>query len=186
MTEQKYYNNIKKAWRETSEPLIFNGKQWYWEHREYCNTLALKHNLTLQQVCGIFAALSPLKSVAENKRICEKFLEGKRYGHTKMQINKAKKILKTYEPDKIDAVLKGDKTVAFFRHLYTPWNDDYVVIDRHIIKICNNGKTVNITSKRYKLMANAIKRFAKELSLYSSECQAVLWYLAKKKYGYNV
>lgn len=186
MEEKKIYKLIKKEWEEISPPILISGKEWYWLHREYCQNLAIKHRLTLQQVVGIFSALSPLKSVAENKRLCEWFLEGIERGHTKLQINKAKKIKNVTTVDEIDKILKGDKTVAFFRHLYTPWDDNYVVLDRHMIKICNKGKEFYITPKRYKIIQNAVKKLAKELNLHVSETQGCLWYLSKQKYGNNV
>lgn len=186
MKEEKIYKLIKKEWEEISPPILISGKEWYWLHREYCQNLALKNKLTLQQVAGIFSALSPLKSVAENKRLCEWFLEGKERGHTKLQIEKAKKIKNIVIAEQIDNVLKGDKTIAFFRHLYTPWDDNYTVIDRHMIKICNKGVEFNITPKRYKIIQNSITRLAKSVNLHVSETQACLWYLAKEKYGNNV
>lgn len=185
MEEKKIYKLIKKEWEEISPPILISGKEWYWLHREYCQNLAIKHELTLQQVAGIFSALSPLKSVSENKRLCEWFLEGIERGHTSLQINKARKIKHIIIPDKIDGILKGDKTVSFFRHLYTPWDDNYAVVDRHIIKICNKGVEFNITPKRYKIIQNAINMLAKNVNLHVSETQACLWYLAKKKYGIN-
>jgi hypothetical protein len=186
MTEKECYKTIKKAWGEISEPLLITGKEWYWLHREYCQSLAIKHNLTLQQTAGIFSALSPLKSVSENKRLCEWFLEGVERGHTKLQINKAKQIKNIQIADKIEQVLKGDKTIAFFRHLYTPWNDNYCVNDRHIIKICNKGIDFSITPKRYKIMTQSIQKLAKNVNLHVSETQACLWYLSKQKYGNNI
>lgn len=186
MEEKKVYKEVKKAWGEISTPLLISGKEWYWLHREYCQNLAIKHKLTLQQTAGIFSALSPLKSVSENKRLCEWFLEGEERGHTNLQLNKARKIKNIVIPEQIDEILKGDKTVAFFRNLYTPWNDNYCTIDRHIIKISNKGKEFIITPKRYKIIQNAIKRLAKEINLHVSETQACLWYLSKEKYGNNV
>lgn len=186
MTEKECYKTIKKAWGEISEPLLITGKEWYWLHREYCQNLAIKNNLTLQQVSGIFSALSPLKSVAENKRLCEWFLEGKEQGHTYTQINKAKKIKLITDPNKINLILNGDKTVAFFRHLYTPWDDDYCTIDRHILKVANKGKDLLITPKRYKIIQNSVTKLAKHINLHVSETQACLWVISKKKYGNNV
>lgn len=184
--EKVMYKTLLKEWEEIDSSLLFSGKQWYYLKREYCDVLATKYNTTLQQVAGIYAALSPMKSVKENDRLCEKFLEGDYSGHFSFQINKAKKIKIIYKPDEINTILKGNKTTAFFRNIYTPWDDEYCTIDRHIIKICNKGELVNITPKKYKIITNSIKSLANKVNLHTSETQAVLWLLAKRKYGYNV
>lgn len=186
MTEKLILKRLMKEWEEVDSSLLFSGKQWYYLKRNYCDNLAIKYKLTLQQIAGIYAALSPMKSVSENDRLCENFLEGDYSGHFKFQINKAKKIKKEYRPEKIEEILRGDKTKAFFRNIYTPWNDDYVTVDRHQIKICNKGKLLNITPKRYKIIANATKSLAKRVNLHSCETQSCLWLLAKRKYGNNV
>lgn len=186
MTEKQYFNNLKKEWGEISTFSILQGKSWYWEYRDYTLKLAKEHKLELCQTAGVFSALSPLKSVDENKKLCERVLKGKYYGHTKRQINKAKEIKNVKEIEKIDEILHGLKTINFFRNIYSPWDKDYVTIDRHAIKICNKGNSPLITVKRYNLMANAYKKLAKQVNLYPCEVQSVLWIKSKELYGNNI
>ena len=186
MTEKTVYNTIKKAWGEIPELSLSSYSQWYYEHRDYCDSLAVKYDLKLSQICGIFAALSPMKSVEENKRLCENFLKGRRGGHFSVQIKKAENIKNTSNLKLIDNILHGDKTVSFFRHLYSPWDNNYCVVDRHMIKLANKGESMYITPRRYRVIAESIKKLSKEVNMKVSETQSCLWYLAKSKYGNNI
>ena len=187
MTERKYLNQIKKDWEYiTSSPLILEAKEWYPREREWSSEMAKNYSIDLQQVTGMYAAFSPLKSVKENKKILINFLNGSRYGHTSRQINKAELILNTTDIDEIDVILNGQKTVAFHRHIFNPLDKRKVVIDTHLIKYFNVGNIIHITPKRYSIYENSIKKWANKVNMYPSEVQAAVWLLAKEKYGINI
>ena len=188
MTERKCINLLKRDWEQiaSNSSLIDEAKQWYPKEHDYSRNLANKYNLSLQQITGMYAAFSPLKSVAENKRILIDFLKGKQQGHTAKQINKAKLILQTSNIDKIDVILRGMKTTAFHRHIFNPLDKDRVCVDRHVIKYFNFGENVCITPKRYTTYSNAIKVWSEKINMYPSELQALVWLYAKKKYGINI
>lgn len=186
MTEKSIKKNLEKAWEKSHASLILEAKEWYPKTRDYIEELAKSNSLEITQVSGIFSALSPQKSVSENKKLAEAFLKGKRSGHYRNQIKKAERILYTTRPRDIDKILHGYKTVSFFRHIYTPWDDRYCVNDSHIIKVSNGGKIAYITPKRYKMMSDCIKNHAKKVNLKVSECQAAFWLISKELYGNNV
>ncbi len=188
MTERKCLNLLKKDWEYiTSNPnLLEKGKNWYPKEKEYSFELTKKYSLELQQITGLFAAFSPLKSVPENKKILVNFLNGSRYGHTNRQISKAELILNTTDIDEIDVILNGQKTVAFHRHIFNPLDKRKVVIDTHLIKYFNVGNIIHITPKRYSIYENSIKKWSEKINMYPSEVQAALWLLAKERYGINV
>jgi hypothetical protein len=187
MTERKYLNQIKKDWEYiTSSPLILEAKEWYPREREWSSEMAKNYSIDLQQVTGMYAAFSPLKSVKENKKILINFLNGSRYGHTSRQINKAELISQTNKIEEIDVILSGRKTVAFHRHLFNPKDKTKVVIDTHLVKYFNNGNIIPLTPKRYSMYENAIKKWSEKINMYPSEVQATLWLLAKERYGINV
>lgn len=187
MTERKCLNLIKKDWEYiTSSSLISEAKLWYPTENEFSRNIAKKYGLELQQISGIFAAFSPLKSVKENKKIMINFLNGSRFGHTNIQTNKAELILNTANLEEINVILNGKKTVAFHNHIYNPLNKEVVVIDTHLIKYFNAGNIIHITPNRYKIYQNSIKKWANKVNMYPSEIQASLWLLAKQKYGINV
>ena len=188
MTERKCLNLIKKDWEiiSSNPNLLEKGKNWYPNEKEYSFELAKKYSLKLQQVTGLFAAFSPLKSVPENKRILINFLNGSRYGHTSLQMNKAELILQTNKIEEIDVILSGRKTTAFHRHLYNPLCKEKVCVDTHLIKYFNKGNIIHITPNRYSMYENAIKKWSKKVNMYPSEIQATVWLYSKQKYGINV
>jgi hypothetical protein len=188
MIERKYLNLIKKDWEHiASNPnLIEKGKNWYPNEKEYSFKLSKEYLLELQQITGLFASFSPLKSVKENKKILINFLNGSRYGHTSLQMNKAELILQTSKLEEIDVILSGRKTTAFHRHLYDPFYKEKVCIDTHLIKYFNVGKIQHITPNRYSMMENTIKIWSNKVNMYPSEIQAILWLKSKENYGINV
>lgn len=188
MTERKCLNLIKKDWEiiSSNPNLLKKGKNWYPNEKEYSFELAKKYSLELQQITGLFAAFSPLKSVLENKRILVNFLNGSRYGHTSLQMNKAELILQTNKIEEIDVILSGRKTTAFHRHLYNPLCKEKVCVDTHVIKYFNKGSIIHITPNRYSMYENSIKKWSKKVNLLPSELQALLWLYSKQQYGINV
>ena len=166
--------------------LIDEAKVWYPTEHDYSKNLANKYNLNLQQITGLFAAFSPLKSVSENKRILVNFLNGSRHGHTSLQMNKAELILQNNKIEKIDVILSGRKTTAFHRHLYNPLCKEKICIDTHLIKYFNKGNVIHITPNRYSMYENSVKKWAKKVNLLPSELQALLWLYSKQQYGINV
>lgn len=166
--------------------LINEAKAWYPTEHDFSKELATKYDWNLQQITGLYAAFSPLKSVSENKRILINFLNGSRYGHTSLQMNKAELILQTNKLEEIDVILSGRKTTAFHRHLYNPLCKENVCIDTHLIKYFNKGNIIHITPNRYSMYENAIKKWAKKVNLLPSELQALLWLYSKQQYGINV
>jgi hypothetical protein len=188
MTERKCLNLIKRDWEHiASNPnLIEKAKSWYPNEKEYSFKLSKEYSLELQQITGLFASFSPLKSVSENKKILVNFLNGSRYGHTSLQMNKAELILQTNKIEEIDVILSGRKTTAFHRHLYNPLCKEKVCIDTHVIKYFNVGRLIHITPNRYLMYENVIKKWSKKVNLLPSELQALLWLYSKQKYGINV
>lgn len=188
MTERKCLNLIKKDWEiiSSNPNLLKKGKNWYPNEKEYSFELAKKYSLELQQITGLFASFSPLKSVSENKKILVNFLNGSRYGHTSLQMNKAELILQTNKIEEIDVILSGRKTTAFHRHLYNPLCKEKVCIDTHVIKYFNVGRLIHITPNRYLMYENVIKKWSKKVNLLPSELQALLWLYSKQQWGINV
>ena len=114
------------------------------------------------------------------------FLNGSRYGHTSLQMNKAELILQTNKIEEIDVILSGRKTTAFHRHLYNPLCKEKVCIDTHVIKYFNVGRLIHITPNRYLMYENVIKKWSKKVNLLPSELQALLWLYSKQQWGINV
>ena len=91
MTERKCLNLIKKDWEimSSNPDLMEKSRCWYPNENDHSRELAIRYNLDLQQITGLFASFSPLKSVSENKKILVNFLNGSRFVHISLQFNKA-------------------------------------------------------------------------------------------------
>lgn len=188
MTEKQIYNTLKREFENSSDSLISDALNWYPETRSYIDSYTIKHNLTLPQACALFSVLSPLKSVSINKRLFEGFLDGKKSGHFTKQINKGKEIISLINPrlSLLDEIVSGNKTVSFYRHLYTPWDNKYAVVDTHMLRISYKGRAPNMTDKKYRIISNCIKKLAKENNYKTSEMQSILWFRAKELYGNDI
>ena len=183
ITEKIVYNHFKKVWEEQSSLPLY--KDFYIEKKKVIQELSKKYNIEEVKVAGIYAALSPLKSVEQNERLVENFLKGKWVGHFGKQKEKVKRIVSTVNVEEIANILHGEKTMSFFLTL-NDCNTQVVVIDRHILKLVGKGIMLNITPKRYKIISSAIKKLAKEVNLLPCEVQCGLWYRAKELYGNNI
>ena len=109
-----------------------------------------------------------------NKRIAKEFLEGKRNIHFYKQVQKAKNILRTKKEYRDPVILNGRKTVSFYKNIYTPWDNEFVTIDTHVVN-CLIAPNANITPKRYNLIQTSITNHAKKVNLRPCEVQATIW-----------
>ena len=136
--------------------------------------------------------LSPKPKKPPEKKIVVRFsfegIDGKKYGipDARLKINENGGTSCLTKIEEIDVILSGRKTTAFHRHLYNPLCKEKVCIDTHLIKYFNKGSIIHITPNRYSIYENAVKKWSNKVNMYPSEIQAILWILAKQKYGINV
>lgn len=173
ITEKHINKNLERVW-QMSDPFLIDGKEWYYKARDYADELANEFNIDLYQSSAIISALSPLKSWDLNKRIAKEFLEGKRNIHFYKQVQKAKNILRTKKEYRVPVILNGRKTVSFYKNIYTPWDNEFVTIDTHVVN-CLIAPNANITPKRYNLIQTSITNHAKKVNLRPCEVQATIW-----------
>ena len=129
-------DNIIRVFNDTT--FEFEG-DWYKDANQLATDLATKHKLTNLQVAGILAALSPLKSWDENKRIANSFLNSGRGMHTKAMLDKARAIKSyndSFSREFILTTLNGNKISNFFVNIAFPEDTQAVTIDRHAIAVC--------------------------------------------------
>ena len=162
-----------------------DSKNWYFEVNSYLRLLVECYDITLLQACGIMSALSPNNKFEQNINSLEKFLIHK--GNCKVstfngQKEKAKQILFMVNPTEqgIKDILRGDKTMAFFENLYRPETSDAVTIDlwqlRWALKVGVWKKDWGtLTTKRYKLVADAIRIKAEKHNMLPHQFQALTW-----------
>lgn len=141
ITRTKCKNNILKIYNQTSEDERYD---WYQEANDYAETIARKMGawnysgklLNIKRVCGVIAALSPVKSWSENKRVAKQLIETGECGHMKQFVGKAKRILECDGSDEaILAILNGRKISAFYLNIAYPNKANNVTIDRHALSV---------------------------------------------------
>lgn len=173
-------DNIRRVYLDSRVDITTD---WYIEANIFAMKLASKYGVDFITVSGIIAALSPLKSWDENKKIAEGFLRNGKGKHTKNMLSKAHQIKlfkSTNQREFILAELNGNKIKAFFLNIAYPEGAEAVTIDRHAISIAlsrpiveNEG--VGITLKQYNFFVSCYKEVAKELNLRPSMLQSVTW-----------
>ena len=133
----------------------------------------------IAKVCGIIAALSPLKSWDENKKITTTFLATGKAKHTGVMNQKARDILASNGTiEDIALILNGNKITSFFLNLYNPVTSQVVTIDRHAISIAiGYSITTNfqMTSNQYNFFQNCYVIAANKRGIRPLQMQAITW-----------
>lgn len=157
-----------------------NATNWYHDANLYAAELAKKHNYSLAKICGVIAALSPLKSWDENKIIAEMFLRSGRCKHTKTMKNKAVSILNgTGDVAEIADILNGNKITSFFLNILYPNKAENVTIDRHAVAVAlgRNAKEneLQLTAGQYQFFVNCYKIAAESEGVNPAFMQSATW-----------
>lgn len=131
------------------------------------------------KVCGIIAALSPLKSWQENKNITITFLRDGKGKHTKVFKQKAQDILDSDgDVDTIASILNGNKITSFFLNILNPQTIQAVTVDRHAISVALNNSVTgdySMTVNQYEFFQNCYRIAAQKRGIRPLQMQAVTW-----------
>ena len=173
-------DNIRRVYFDAR---IDISTDWYIEANIFAMKLASKYGVDYISVSGIIAALSPLKSWDENKKIAEGFLKNGKGKHTRNMLSKAKQITLfkgSMQREFILAELNGNKIKSFFLNIAYPESPESVTIDRHAISICIGRSIIDaegkgITLKQYNFFVSCFKDVAQELNIRPSMLQSVTW-----------
>jgi|688.fasta_scaffold00478_41 hypothetical protein len=175
--------NLEEMLLGVSLSTYIEGIKWYWEAHNICQDLADIHNIPLEIVVGMLAALSPQKSWEHNLELVKEALDSRcdYIRHTKMMSGKATMIYNfthLYKDRKgfIERMLGGPKIISFFNNILNPYDNTYVTIDTHHISICTGlTKLKTVTEKQYEFLRVETLKFAKKNKLLGNEAQAILW-----------
>ncbi len=170
-------NHIMAA---VSDDTLHNGKEWYTNAHSEVESMSFRYGLTVQSIAGIVAVLSPGVRWRQNLRDAEHVIQYQEqatvstYPQNKI---KALKILSGYDPF---AVIGGPKVTAFFINILDPKDENYVTIDRWILRALGiigvrEQKRVFDSEKQYNFIADVIRRKAKDNDMLPSQLQAVIW-----------
>ena len=173
-------DNILKVYHDNR--LNINN-DWYNEANNFARRLARKYGYDVVTVAGVIAALSPLKSWNENKRIAELFLSQGIGKHTQKMIDKAISIRDYKKSDKVDhclRVLNGNKIQSFFLNIVKPDMDNIVTVDRHAISIglgrnMTQQEGIGITDGQYAFFTSCYIDCANKVGVRANMMQSITW-----------
>lgn len=174
---------ITKLYREAVAEGV-QGENWYSEAQGIAQRLADQHGLTLEQVAGILAALSPQNSWGANVKLAQRFLAGRQHdGYFKVYLAFARRILAGEHP--LD-VMQGEKTRNFYLSIVSGGTEG-VTVDRHAFDLAVNIRHTDatrprLTKRQYAVFADKYTRAAKRLGVPTAVVQSVTWIAWRKKF----
>jgi hypothetical protein len=179
---------IARIMSKTDPETIQTGMNWYTFAHSFTLSLSEKYSLSMIHAAGIVAALSPAIKWDQNRADAERIIT---LGEDAT--------VSTYTPNKIKAlliregqspfeVLGGRKVTAFFINILDPSDDQYVTIDRWILRAIGiiddkEQKSFFASDKKYNLVSEAIREKAKDYDMLPNQLQAVIWEHVRKAEG---
>lgn len=179
LTSTKVVNNILRVYNKSSNEFISN--HWYLEANRFAQGLADKHKVDLSVVCGVIAALSPIKRWDENKALAIAVMSGSYRGHIKAFLDKAKKIKKSSgDVLEVSEILNGNKITSFYLNILNPNQTEAVTIDRHALAIClgrniEEKEGVGVTLRQYKFFVECYKLAGAKMGISPVKMQSITW-----------
>jgi hypothetical protein len=192
------FESIDKLISEPNFSLIL-GQTWYQDNKDHIfNNVVLKAPLkdliSLKVYLAVVAILSPANSWNSNQWdaniLCLRFFgidsaKGYKYRTYQTNVLKAELLLKRIylqhwnEQNAISTALNiptSLKTWNFFNNLVDPQNNNFVTIDRHILRIMG-FEVKQITPKNYEILKDIFIDYwtVRKFNFSVSSLQAVLW-----------
>ena len=195
--------NILAVYFQATPVDIQEGTVWYNNAHQICVGLCQKYNLPLSTVVGVVSALSPNNKWDRNiidaeqliKAYCLEFDYPKVCTFTGNK-DKAVTILECEisSSDNICAILKGNKTIAFFRGIFTNGECNEITVDGHAFNIWRGQYTSlhevpAISNKLYATVSDAYRAAAEAIydltgdSYSAAQIQAITWVTWRRMHG---
>jgi len=195
--------NILAMYMQASPVDTQEGTVWYNNAHQICVALSDKYKLPLSTVVGVVSALSPNNKWDRNIFDAENIIHAYCMGYDYPKVctfgsNKDKAITilecEIDSSDNICAILKGNKTIAFFRGILTDGQCDEITVDGHAFNIWRGmytslNEVPAISNKLYKTVSDAYKQAAVAINnlegtKYSAaEIQAITWVTHRRVNG---
>lgn len=195
--------NILAMYMQASPVDTQEGTVWYNNAYQICWALSDKYNLPLSTVVGVVSALSPNNKWDRNIFDAENIIHAYCMGYDYPKVctftgNKDKAITilecEIDSSENICAILKGNKTIAFFRGIYTNGQCDEITVDGHAFNIWRGmytslNEVPAISNKLYKAVSDAYKEAAETINnlegtKYSAaQIQAITWVTHRRVNG---
>jgi hypothetical protein len=176
-------NNILRIWDMTSTE---ERQDWYQEAHDWSEALGLVHELPVSKVCGVVAALSPLKTWDQNLKIARDMVITGDCGHMGAFKNKAINILKSDGSDEsIKTILSGNKITSFYVNIMHPDKTTEVTIDRHALSIAlgrwiTDEDYAGMTDLQYNFFVDCFTLAAKKVGVKPLLMQSATWVKFRK------
>lgn len=185
-------NNIVRIWMKASPE---DKKNWYKEAFTISKRMSEDYDIDVMKVCGVIAALSPLKTWKKNIELAEDFLQTGRCGHMTTLLGKAERIVYLGDnptTEEVESILNGDKIRAFFINIYNHDNRikdhaDRITVDRHAVKIATMINTDIVTKAQYRWLVQCyeyaskyIQRLEGDPSITPQQVQSGTWCAYRK------
>ena len=155
------------------------GVHWYSTAHAIGRDIATTYGLSIEQGCGILAALSPSTDWDRNIDLAYTMAEtGDCFHAYGDAVEKARAIRGGADPD---VVLGGRKVRSFYRNILRPDRPGPVTVDRHAISIAMGRKVSDREAKMlervgtYQLVAAAYRSAARRVGLAPHRMQSVTW-----------
>lgn len=185
LSRTKVKNNILKIWDLTSEEDRFD---WYSEAFNQAieiiqspeNSLS-QDNQTINKVCGVIAALSPVKRWEENIKCATEMINTGNCGHIKLFKDKAINIMSgDGDEDFILDTLSGNKIQSFYKNIRYPKDESCITIDRHALSIAlgywiDETDYQGMTTAQYKFFEDCFKQAAIKKGVTPLKMQSATW-----------
>jgi len=187
--------NILAMYMQATPVDTQEGTVWYNNAHTICKALSYKYNLPLATVVGVVSALSPNNKWDRNILDAEQMIKAYCMGYDYPKVctfggNKDKAITilecEIDSSENICAILKGNKTIAFFRGILTNGECDEITVDGHAFNIWRGmytslNEVPSINNKLYAQVSDAYREAAVTINnlegtKYSAaQIQAITW-----------
>jgi hypothetical protein len=194
-TQTMDIKNILAMYMQASPVDTQEGTVWYNNAHQICSALSDKYKLPLSTVVGVVSALSPNNKWDRNILDAENIIHAYCMGYDYPKVctfgsNKDKAITilecEIDSSENICAILKGNKTIAFFRGILTNGMCDEITVDGHAFNIWRGmytslNEVPSISNKLYKAVSDAYKEAAvtindlEDTKYSAAQIQAITW-----------
>ncbi len=179
---------LRMEWANAPWQAIAFGADWYRREREWAQDLADEHGLTLEQVAGVAAVLSPRLRWERTKALTTALVSGEDISGATLGRNtrKAEEILAGLDPY---TVVSGPKATSFFHNLLG--DESYVTIDTRSFGQVSGRKDYSDKGAKflerwgvYEMYADCFRTVAREVGMTPAEFQASLWVIPDVEKGH--
>lgn len=186
-TRQSTTSNILKMYNFATIDEIKEGINWYTNANIVCSELSEETNrYSIHQIAGAISALSPRNKWSRNILDVRNLVKDRycKVGTFHANRDKARAILDAFYPSprEIEEILRGQKTISFYRNIVDPNDPNYVTIDGHAIGIWLGQRVTNLTvsGDAYYVISQEYEKAAKKLGLIPNQLQAITWLTYKR------